>query len=53
MIDVENFINHEAEKDSVYLILQVHDELIFECPDDQTTIDATIALIKVVLPAPL
>lgn len=28
------------------LLLQVHDELIFECPDDQTTIDATIALIK-------
>ena len=28
------------------LILQVHDELIFECPDDQKTIDATIALIK-------
>ncbi len=28
------------------LLLQVHDELIFECPDDQTTIDATISLIK-------
>lgn len=28
------------------LLLQVHDELIFECPDDQSTIDATIALIK-------
>ncbi len=28
------------------LLLQVHDELIFECPDDQTTIEATIALIK-------
>ena len=28
------------------LLLQVHDELIFECPDDQATIDATIALIK-------
>ena len=28
------------------LLLQVHDELIFECPDDQPTIDATIALIK-------
>ena len=28
------------------LLLQVHDELIFECPDDQKTIDATIALIK-------
>ena len=28
------------------LLLQVHDELIFECPDDQKTIDETIALIK-------
>ena len=28
------------------LLLQVHDELIFECPDDKKTIEATIALIK-------
>ena len=28
------------------LLLQVHDELIFECPDDKDTIEATIALIK-------
>ena len=28
------------------LLLQVHDELIFECPDDQTTVDKTIALIR-------
>ena len=28
------------------LLLQVHDELIFECPDDQTTVDQTIALIR-------
>ena len=28
------------------LLLQVHDELIFECPDDQTTIDQTISLIR-------
>ncbi len=28
------------------LLLQVHDELIFECPDDQQTIEKTIALIK-------
>jgi DNA polymerase-1 len=34
MIDVENFINHEAEKDSVYLILQVHDELVLEVRED-------------------
>ena len=34
------------KKSPARLLLQVHDELIFECPDDQTTIDATIALIK-------
>ena len=28
------------------LLLQVHDELIFECPDDEKTIANTIALIK-------
>ncbi len=28
------------------LLLQVHDELIFECPDDKATIESTIALIK-------
>lgn len=28
------------------LLLQVHDELIFECPDDKQTIENTISLIK-------
>ena len=28
------------------LLLQVHDELIFECPDDESIIKETIALIK-------
>lgn len=28
------------------LLLQVHDELIFECPDDETAIADTIALVK-------
>lgn len=28
------------------LLLQVHDELILECPDDQKTIDETITLIR-------
>lgn len=28
------------------LLLQVHDELIFECPDDAETIEKTISLIK-------
>ena len=36
----------EEAKSPARLLLQVHDELIFECPDDQKTIDATIALIK-------
>ena len=33
-------------KSPVRLLLQVHDELIFECPDDKATIEAAIALIK-------
>ncbi len=36
----------EEAKSPARLLLQVHDELIFECPDDQKTIEATIALIK-------
>ena len=39
----------EALKESnspAKLLLQVHDELIFECPDDKETIDKTISLIK-------
>ncbi|MCR4734489.1 MAG: DNA polymerase I [Treponema sp.] len=28
------------------LLLQVHDELIFECPDDEKTVNETVALIK-------
>ncbi len=35
-----------ASASQARLLLQVHDELIFECPDDKATIDATIALIK-------
>ena len=33
-------------KSPVRLLLQVHDELIFECPDEKATIEAAIALIK-------
>ena len=36
----------EESKSPARLLLQVHDELIFECPDDQKIIDETIALIK-------
>ena len=35
-----------ASASQARLLLQVHDELNFECPDDKATIDATIALIK-------
>ncbi len=36
----------EKAKSPARLLLQVHDELIFECPDDKTEIEKTIALIK-------
>ena len=36
----------KESKSPAKLLLQVHDELIFECPDDQACIEATIALIK-------
>ena len=36
----------EESKSPARLLLQVHDELIFECPDDKATIEAAIALIK-------
>ncbi len=34
MIGVEQFIDNDAQKDSIYLILQVHDELVFEIRED-------------------
>ena len=33
-------------KNPAKLLLQVHDELIFECPDDQSIIDKTVELIR-------
>ena len=36
----------KATNSPARLLLQVHDELIFECPDNQATIEATISLIK-------
>ena len=36
----------DQAKSPARLLLQVHDELIFECPDDKTEIEKTIALIK-------
>ncbi|MBR5400988.1 MAG: DNA polymerase I [Treponema sp.] len=44
MINVTTTLE-EAESPA-RLLLQVHDELIFECPDDKATIEATVALIK-------
>ncbi len=34
MIQVEDFIRHEAQKDSLYLLLQVHDELVLEVKEE-------------------
>ncbi|MCK9171415.1 MAG: DNA polymerase I, partial [Treponema sp.] len=44
MLDVDAALRqtHSEAK----LLLQVHDELIFECPDDKKTIDSTVALIQ-------
>ena len=41
-------IGQELQKSNsrVKLLLQVHDELIFECPDDQESINQTIEMIK-------
>ena len=36
----------DQAKTPARLLLQVHDELIFECPDDKAVIEKTIALIK-------
>ena len=44
MIDVDRAL-HEAPT-GARLLLQVHDELILECPDDKNAIDSTIAILK-------
>ncbi len=44
MLDVSQAL--AQEKSPAKLLLQVHDELIFECPDNQSEIDKTIALIR-------
>ena len=36
----------DQAKSPARLLLQVHDELIFECPDDKIVIEETVALIK-------
>ena len=44
MIDVTDALRATGSK--AKLLLQVHDELIFECPDDEQTVSDTIALIR-------
>ena len=44
MIDVQAAL--DAVHSPAHLLLQVHDELIFECPDNESTINDTIALVK-------
>jgi DNA polymerase-1 len=44
MIDVQQAL--DKTNSPAHLLLQVHDELIFECPDDETTINNTITLVK-------
>lgn len=44
MIDVEEALTNE--NNGTTLLLQVHDELIIECPNDEKIIECTISLIK-------
>jgi DNA polymerase I len=44
MIDVSDELKNT--KSNAKLLLQVHDELILECPDNQEEIDKTILLLK-------
>ena len=44
MLDVDAALRQAHSE--AHLLLQVHDELIFECPDDKKTIDGTVALIQ-------
>lgn len=44
MLDVDSALRQTHS--GAHLLLQVHDELIFECPDDKKTIAGTVALIQ-------
>ena len=44
MIEVDSAL--KEVNNGTKLLLQVHDELILECPDEQKTIEETIALVK-------
>ena len=44
MLDVDSSLR--KEKNGARLLLQVHDELIFECPSEKSVLDATIELVR-------
>ena len=44
MLDVDAALR--AQPTGAQLLLQVHDELIFECPNDEAAINSTIALVR-------
>ncbi len=44
MIDVQTALDESSSP--CRMLLQVHDELIFECPDDSATVEKTISLIR-------
>ena len=44
MIDVQSALDNVNSP--AHMLLQVHDELIFECPDDEKTIADTIAIVQ-------
>ncbi len=44
MIDVARSLKESGN--GAKLLLQVHDELIFECPDDEKSVSDAIALIR-------
>ena len=44
MLDVDSSLR--KEKNGARLLLQVHDELIFECPSEKSILDATIDMIR-------
>lgn len=46
MTDVNDAIENSDLKGKLRMLLQVHDELIFECPDDSQTVEKAVNLIR-------
>ena len=44
MLDVDASLR--KAKNGAHLLLQVHDELIFECPSEKSVLHTTLALIR-------